>query len=486
MVDVDGRDERARSGRAARTERRRAARARVERELADLRFVEVPETGPSAFARTAVGLSIALAVGTGATWATLLIAAIVGEEVLWELSSELGFEDLFRTTVLPLFGLAAGLALAIPLLGALGAATSLRLLERHATAHPDEVPSAGQRARLVVLPARHLRRAVLAVAVIAMAVGGFCLLFALADDEGRTPLVWTIVAVCTVLVVAWLIARSILLGVEEGQAARRAELEVGWRRPLAAADLAEERRRKASPADDPPAMLRPGFFARIDRALAVATGALFLVGAVWFVSVWLRQPCKRCDERYFDDPVERFIDGLSLWGGIGIVCALAIAGGLFIARLAMMRRIELAAVRWVADGRPRRAPEEVTDALLLDPRAGLWASGAIVAAAMPIALFAIAGIAGWAPGGADPGPGSIPGPVLVVALAVAIAAPVLATVLGMADVRRAAHERNLLRAALSPGDPDAASLTARRLAQQRRRAKRDRRAQRRGRAAPKG
>lgn len=467
-------DERSPSARAARTERRRAARGRAERELADLRFVEVPETRASAFARTAVGLAKGFAVGTGATWLLLLIAAIVGDEALWELSNELGIEEMLRATVLPLFGLAATLALAIPLLGALDAATALRLLERHAAEHPDQVPSAAQRARLGQLPARHLRRAVLAVAVIAMAVGGFCLFFALVDDEGRTPLVWTIVAVSAVLVVAWLIARSILLGVEEGQAARRAELEVRWRREAVAAEFAEERRRMASPAEDPPAMLRPGFFARIDRALAVATGALFVVGAIWFVSVWLRQPCKRCDERYFDDPVERFIDGLSLWGGIAIVCALAIAGGLFIARLAMMRRVELAAVRWVADGRPRRVPEEVAESLLLGPRAGLWTSRLIVAVCAPLAAFvALAAVV-------DP---ELPlgGPTVVIALAVAVAAPGLAALVGVADLRRAANERSMLRAALSPGDPDPASIAKRAADDQRRRAKRERRAQRRGR-----
>ncbi|HEY1104758.1 MAG TPA: hypothetical protein VGE78_01275, partial [Agromyces sp.] len=382
-------DERFPRGRAARTARRRAERARVERELRDVRFVEVPETSASAFARTAAGLANAFAIGAGATWLLLLITAIVGDEALGDLSRELEFEEFFRATVLPLFGLAAALALAIPLLAALDATTSLRLLERHVAAHPDQVPSAGQRARLAILPARHVRRAVLAVAVIAMAGGGFCLCFALFDDEGRTPVVWTIVGVSAAVIVAWLVVRSILLGVEEGQEARRAELEVGWKRAVVAADFAEEHRREASPVEDPPALLRERFFRGIDRALLVAGCALFAVAAIWFVSVWLRQPCRQCDERYFDEPVERFIDGLSLWGGVAIACALAITIALAVVRIVMMRRVELAAVRWVADGRPRRAPDEVTDALLLDPRAGRWASLAIVAAIMPIALFAI-------------------------------------------------------------------------------------------------
>lgn len=454
-----------------RTVRRRARRARAGRELRDLRFVEVPETHASAFARTAVGLVNAFAVGAGATWLLLLVAAIVGDEALGDLSRALEFDEFLRATVLPLFGLAAVLALAIPLLGALDAATALRLLERHVTANPGQVPSAAHRGRLAILPARHLRRAVLAVAVIAMAVGGFCLLFALVDDEGRTPVVWTVVGVSAALVVAWLVVRSLLLGVEEGQEARRAELEVGWARSVVAADLAEERRREASPVADPPALQRPRFFERVDRLLVIAVCALFAVGAIWFVSVWLRQPCKRCDERYFDEPVERFIDGLSLWGGVAIAGVLVITAALGIARLAMMRRVELAAVRWVADGGPRRAPEEVADALLLDPRAGRWASSAIVAAIMPLALFVIAGLAGTDLGTARPG--------VALAVAVVVAAPVLATSVGMADLRAAARERNLLRAALSPGDPDQSSLAARRLAEQRRRSKRDRRAQRR-------
>ncbi|MFF2272239.1 hypothetical protein ACFVTX_08185 [Agromyces sp. NPDC058136] len=403
---------------------------------------------------------------------TMLIAAIVGDEALWELSNELRSEELLRATVLPLFGLAATLALAIPLLGAFDAATALRLLERHAAEHPDQVPSAAQRARLGVLSARHVRRTVLAVAVIAMAVGGFCLFFALVDDEGRTPLVWTIVAVSAVLVAASLVVRTILLGVEERQAGRRAVLEVRWRRDAVAAEFAEERRREASPAEDPPAMLRPGVFARIDRALAVAAGALVIVVAIWFVSVWLRQPCKRCDERYFDEPIERFIDGLSLWGGIAIACALAVTAVLVVVRLVLMRRVETAAARWVADGRPRRVPEEVAESMLLSPRAGLWVSRLIVAVFVPFAVFAAFAAL------VDP---ELPlgGPTVAIALAVAVAAPVLAALVGMADLRRAERERNALRAVLSPGDPDASSIAARDAAEQRAGAKRARRAQRR-------
>lgn len=471
---MDERDDRARSGRAARTERRRAARARGERELADLRFVEVPETGPSAFARTAVGLSIALAVGTGATWATLLIAAIVGDEALWQLSHDLDVDAFLRATVLPLFGLATALALAIPLFGALDAAAALRLLEHHAGAEPGQVPSSAHRARLTILPARHVRRAALVVAVIATAVGGFCLLFALFDEEGRTPIVWTIVGVSTVVVLGWLVIRSSLVGVEERQEYRRAVLETEWASTVAVADLSEQRRREASAEVEPPAQLLPTFTARIDRAIVIAACALGAVVAIWFVSVWLRQPCRRCDERYFDDPVERFIDGLSLSGGIAIALAMAVTAALVVVRLVLMRRSELAAVRWVADGVPRRVPVEAAESMLLGPRAGLWMSRLIVAVFAPSAAFVVLAAL------VDP---ELPfaGPTVAIALAVAVAAPVVAALVGVADLRRAARERNVLRAVLSPGDPDAASIAARAAAEQRSRAKRARRVQRRGR-----
>ncbi|MFF2274581.1 hypothetical protein [Agromyces sp. NPDC058126] len=473
---MDERDERAQSGRAARTERRRATRDRTERELRDLRFVEVPETVSSAFGRTAVGLSIALAVGAGATWVTMLIAAIVGDEALWQLTHDLDLDvDAFlRATVIPLFGLAAALALAIPLFGALDGAAALRLLEHHASAEPGQVPSSAHRVRLATLPARHVRRAAFVVAVIAMAVGGFCLLFALFDEEGRTPIVWTIIGVSTVVVLGWLVVRSSLIGVEERQEYRRAVLELSWARSVVVAELSEKRRREASTAAEPPAQLLPTFTQRIDRAIVIAACTLGAVVAIWFVSVWLRQPCRRCDERYFDDPVERFIDGLSLWGGIAIACALAVTAVLVVVRLVLMRRTELAAVQWVADGRPRRVTEEVAESMLLGPRAGLWTSRLIVAVFTPLAAFvALAALV-------DPEL-ILGGPTVVIALAVAVAAPVVAALVGMADLRRAVHERNALRSVLSPGDPDAASIAAREAAEQRTRAKRARRAQRRGR-----
>ncbi|WP_022890363.1 hypothetical protein [Agromyces italicus] len=474
MAGTDERDDRARSGRAARTERRRAARSRAERELAELRFVEVPETADSAFWRTAVGLSIALAVGTGASWAALLIAAIVGDEALWQLSHELDVEAFLRATVLPLFGLAAALAITIPLLGALDVAAALRLLERHASAEPGQVPSSVHRARLAILPARHVRRAALVVAVIAMAVGGFCLLFALIDDEGRTPIVWTIIGVSLVAVLGWLVVRSSLVSVEERQEYRRAVLEAGWADTVTVADLSEQRRREASTAIEPPPQLLPTFTRRIDRAIVVAACALGAAVAIWFVSVWLRQPCRRCDERYFDDPIERLIDGLSLWGGVAIACAMVVTAALVVVRLVLMRRVEVGAMRWVADGRPRRVPGEVAESMLLGPRAGLWTSRLIVAVFAPFAAFVVLAAL------VDP---ELPlgGVAVAIALAVAVAAPVVAALVGLADLRSAARERNVLRAVLSPGDPDAASIAVRDAAEQRARAKRARRAQRRGR-----
>ncbi|MFE6964108.1 hypothetical protein ACFVAJ_03285 [Agromyces sp. NPDC057679] len=474
MADLDERDDRARSGRAARTERRRAARDRAERELRDLRFVEVPETASSAFGRTAVGLAIALAVGAGATWVTMLIAAIVSDEALWQLSHDLDVDAFLRATVVPLFGLGAGLALAIPLLGALDVAAALRLLEHHASAEPGQVPSSAHRARLATLPARHVRRAALVVAVIAMAVGGFCLLFALFDEEGRTPVVWAIIGVSTVVVLGWLVVRSWLVGVEERQEHRRAVLEAGWASTVVVADLSETRRREASTSIEPPAQLLPGFAARIDRAIVIAACALGAVLAIWFVSVWLRQPCRRCDERYFDDPVERFIDGLSLWGGIAIAGALAVIAALVVARLVLMRRVERAAVRWVADGQPRRVPGEVAEPLLLGSRAGLWTSRLVVAVFTPLAAYVALAVL------VDPALPLVESTVSI-AVAVAVAAPIVAVLVGMADLSRAARERNALRTVLSPGDPDAASIAAREAAMQRTRAKQARRAQRRGR-----
>lgn len=466
------RDERARSGRAARSERRRAERARNERELADLRFVEVPESTASAFARTALDLTIAFAVGAGATWLLLLIAAIVGDEALWRLAQELDADAFLRATIVPLFAIVAALSLAIPLLGALDAATALRLLEQHASTQPLQVPSASHRARVGRVPGRYLRRAALTVAVLAMAVGGFLLFFALVDEEGRTPPVWTLIAVSCAIVIGWLAARPLLQHLEERQGERRLALEAAWQRTVGAADLAERRRREASAAVEPPRELLPTATRPGDRALAVAVVALLAALAIWFVSVWLRKPCRRCDERYFDDPVERFIDWLSLWGGVAIVGILAVIAALVVVRLVRMRRFERAAVRWVADGQPRRVRAEVVEPMLLGPRAALWWSRLIVAVFAPFALyFGLAALT-------DPGL-RISSAAITIALAVVVVAAGAGVAAGAAELRRAAHERSLLRAVLSPGDPDPASIAARGAAQQRTRAKQARRAQRR-------
>ncbi|SFR71260.1 hypothetical protein SAMN05428970_1150 [Agromyces sp. CF514] len=471
MTGPDGRQ--AKSGRAARTARRRAARIRTENELRDLVFVEVPDTTASAIARTAADLSIAFAVGAGAAWALLLIAAIVGDEALGSLSREreLELDAFLRATIPPLFVLAAVISLAISLLAAADAAAALRLLERHTAAKPNELPSAAHRARLATPPARFVRRSVLAVAVIAMAVGGFLLCFALLDEEGRIPEVWTVVAVSVVVVLAWLVARPSLQRLEERQGGRSFALELTWKRSLGAADLAEWRRREASDAVEPPAGLLPSAKNRSARPLLIAVCALGVALVLWFVSVWLRQPCKRCDERYFDEPVERFIDGLSLWGGIAIALIVALIAVLAVVLLVQTRRAERAAVRWVADGTPRRVPDEVAEQLLLGQRAGLWASRVVMAALVPPAVFLVAAAL------VDPELG-IPGVATSIALAILVAATAVATAVGAADLTRAARERNALRAALSPGDPDLASIAAHAAEARLQRAKLDRRAQR--------
>ncbi|WP_127792506.1 hypothetical protein [Agromyces sp. LHK192] len=467
------------------TRRRRRAREEEasrrgvpQRAASQLRFVEVPETTASAVARAGVDVAIGFTAGTAATWVLLLVAAIVFDEALWDLERATGFDEFFRLTVPALFVLGPVLALAIPTLSGVAAAQSLRLLERHAAQHPDAVPSWAQESRIAILPARYARRAVLTIAVVAMAVGGFALLFGLFDDEGRgQPAVWAIVVVSVVAVLGWLVVRVLLQAAEEEQDARRVAIRAPWQRLESTTEAMERRRREALPVEDPPALLRPRAFARLETALIVAAVATGVSVVAWFASVWLRQPCRRCDEQYYDEPVERFIDGLSLYGGIAIaVCGAIVV--LLTAAFVIVRRIrERTAFRQVADGRPRWWTDDAALPLLLRQRAGRMTTWLVAGGIAPPALWVAAVVvSGFEPEWADASAVRTAG---VVAAVVAIAASGSALLIATRDARAAAVERNALRTVFSPGDPDLKEI-AEREAQARRARRAAARAARRG------
>lgn len=467
--------------RRSRAERRAAAREAARNgerrdgllsEASAPRFVDVGGGGAAvtnALLRTTLGFLA----GAGAAFIALLITGIVGEEALWELSDAIELDLLARAGAGFALVVAAAAGVVLPMLYAADAAQFLRRLERHPVA-ATSLPAARARARVATAPARILRRMLLAWGLIG-GTGVVLLLCAIPGepDAPEDPVFWIGFGVSAALFVAWLGLRPLLIGFEARWMVRMHPFAYGWNARQGFVEQAETRRREASPADDGPGILAPRATRTLARVTAGAGIALGLAAAGWFASVVTRQPCRTCDPRSYDEPVEQFIDGLSLVGGALIAVIAAVLVLLLIANVVVLRVREIAAARWVADGRPRRAPADRVERFLVGGRAAVWFAQGLVAVVAPAGLIvALADLwfdVFWADAG--------------IGLTVAALSFVAAVGIALLDDAPAVRERNALRAALSPGDPTAKEIAAR--AQAAAAARRAERAAQRERSAPK-
>lgn len=163
------------------------------------------------------------------------------------------------------------------------------------------------------------------------------------------------------------------------------------------------------------------------------------VGFVIFMAgVWLRQPCRNCDERYWDEPVEDLIDGLVTIGGPLLIAA-ALVGLVSVAATWVALVIERATIlRLLEDGGRSPRPAQLLPHLTQPgplPLLGI----ALVAAGVPPAVVLAIG-----PGG-DPTRSAIAG---ILGLLAVIGVALIWLGEGV-DGRF----RNRIREAWPPGDP---------------------------------
>ncbi|WP_395244097.1 hypothetical protein ACGGZK_18545 [Agromyces sp. MMS24-K17] len=424
-------------------------RARLAGE-ASARFVDVGGGG-AAVTSALLRASFGFLVGAGIVFVALLIAAMVGEEVFWELSEAIELDLLARAGAGAALVIAAATGVVLPALFAADAALFLRRLES-ASVDAPALPAARARARVATAPARMLRRMLLAVGLMgasAAAIAGIIVL----TESGATEQqeFWIMLGVGSVLTVMWLALRPLLIAAEARWIARVHPLTYDWSGRQGFVAQAEERRREAAARDDGPSLLAPGATRRLEWLTAGAGIAVGLSAALWFLSVAIRQPCRRCDPRYYDEPVEQFIDGLSLVGGVLIAVTAAGLVLLLLANLIVLRVREITAARWVVDGRARRAPADRAERFLVGGRATVFLGQAVVAAVAPAAVIVALADAWFDVSWADAGIG----------FTIAAVAFVAGAGIAWLDDGPATRERNALRVALSPGDPTAKEIAAR-------------------------
>lgn len=221
--------------------------------------------------------------------------------------------------------------------------------------------------------------------------------------------------------------------------ARVARARGAWNAAIPKA-IDAERRRRSRPAEpvETPAPER-GLRSVAGLGWRIFTGVGGVAGAVFLVALYLRQPCRQCDERTYDHAGEAIIDVLARFAGPAALLALV---GLALSLVALwaadvLRMARLA--RRAAEGTPAPPADELAAALT-----GVWpgrsAGVAIVATAWGVAAVALgvhlAGSgAGW----------------LVLTVPATIVGA-LGVVLLVVSESRAAAVRNRLREAWSPGD----------------------------------
>lgn len=427
--------------------RARSEAAETAAQSAKLTFTEPEPPVSLAITRSLIEVVIGFLVGTGGMFAVLLVGGIVGEEALFDLYAGADLDFVGRGGAGALLLFVAGGAVLLPVLGAIERAQLLAVVERHAVEHADAVPPAGVRERVKLSPARGLARLMLGLGIVALVVGA---VIAIVLTEGADdPEPWVTLGVCAVLALGWLGLRPVWRALDSSWSSRADLLREQWTRRVPLAVAADERRRRDAISDPGPRLLDRRSTRGLGRATGAAGALLFVSLAAWFVSVWLRQPCRTCDERFFDDPMDQVISVWSLVGGVAILISAVFLAIVALAWLVVIALRERAAARWVADGRLRRAPVSMVAWLLVSDRAAVLAArtlAAIGAALLMVALSAIWFTVPWVNVGLFAG--------------IAAALLVVASVMGAADARRAARARNALRATCAPGDPTRVELAA--------------------------
>ncbi|MFC4139928.1 MULTISPECIES: hypothetical protein [unclassified Microbacterium] len=374
------------------------------------------------------------------TWVTFLVGLVVG--IVSEETGVLeGFDPLFRDAAGVLLITGFVLAVLTPAAAIVRRFALLPAVERLHGSDSEAVPPLEARTLLAKSPADGVRLAgtvlvwlglgLVALFLLAIAVGG------LWDNAAA----WVLTACAGALFIVGVLLSWLGTALLRAFDPRMQALEKLWRRLVPTAVAREKIQRSRLPEAQLPRILQASSSPAMRVGGMVLAGVMGVGGIVLFASVYLRQPCRTCDERYWDEPVERGIDGLSLFGGtmliIGAVALALVWAGFVVSRI----RVERALLRWLDAAGPSRIDDERARALLTLPTAlgAVAVTLAFLGTSTLIAAFAL--LAGDAAG-------AVPTGMLVSALALIVAA-VLIELIGQ---RRQVRLRERLRDTTWPGD----------------------------------
>lgn len=395
-----------------------------------------------AFWRAVKDAVIGAALGVLFLFLGAVTVGIVGEESLPIEYADAGLDPVFRAAMGVVLAAAGVLLLIIPLLIWIERFAALRAVERAATAQPNAVPQRVLRVHLATPPARSLKLAGTIIMIAGGSIGGLLLLAIVFTDEFRAdPVIWSVVAgLAGLTVVGNLIAgwAHRARGAEEARLHRESER---WDRLIEAAEAADRQRRSMAPAAALPAILRgvgDAIVARVYQVLGVLSGVV--LGAFW-LSVFLRQQCRRCEPITWNRPMENGIDVLSLASGVGIAVCVAAWTFIWLGAVVMRFAQEIALARWASGGGVRRVDLKRIRPFITDSRALVIFQLGVASLGGMIVIFGV---------GVDWAASDLVSAPLTVLLGAALL--VVAVVSGWSDAPRARRERILIRGAVAPGD----------------------------------
>jgi hypothetical protein len=402
------------------------------------RFVEA--SSPSWFFWRAVAdACIGLIVGTLYAFLGILVAGIVGEEALSSLYWELDLDPVFRACMGVFLIVSAVLGFSVPLVFVVERLAALRAVERMPQ---GGVPPRPLRLSLSSSPFALMSTTGTVLFWCAIGVAAFFALGGLFDDDLREdPVTWIAMGVCLAIAALARALRAAGRSRLDRTIDRLQALWSSWKSGVAEAEAADRRGRAAAVEVEVPRWLATPSARSVDRIAMVLSAATVVALGAFMLSVFLRQQCRLCEPVHWNEPIENGIDVLSLASGIAILTCATLGVVAWIGGVALQFVREMALAHWVGDAGPRRVDIALIEPLVAENRAAARLNRGLCA------VGAIALIVAWGIGWAD-ADGAVPWPLLTAGLALAGCG----VLVGWADGRRSARERQAIRDALFPGD----------------------------------
>lgn len=409
----------------------------------DASFVEVSSPAWS-FWRALLDTCVGAIVGTVFAFVAILVTGIVGEEALSSLYWRIDLDPLFRASMGVILLIAAVLGLTVPFVVVAERYAALRAVEASIRDDPNGVAQSSLRAELRSAPAAHLQKTGTVIFWCLAGLGGiWALAVFFTEDLREDPVNWIALAVFVLLAVGAALVRGLGYRLRERDAAVVVGLEARWKHAVPRANAVDAERREAAVPAAVPRWLAIPSARLIGRVAGVLLTALVVSLAAFILSVFMRQQCRTCDPVYWDEPIENGIDVLSLGSGAAIALCAALGLLAWIVGLVLQFSREIALVRWAADGGPRRIDITLIRPLLVGNRSMVRLQLGLSALGTAGIVFGVGAIwADWAAMDTQ------------IVLGVAAALLALGLVVGWTDAPRRRRERQRVRDAMFPGDPD--------------------------------